>query len=126
MITREAINNAIAAHGKWKTRLRQAIEKGDIEFDIEKAGTDNNCDFGKWLYSESISPEEKKTDYYNRVKTLHAEFHRSIQAAANLLSTGKKAEALQTVNDLNGVFNKISVSLVLLLSEWRDSLFGRE
>jgi hypothetical protein len=78
MITKGAINNAIRAHGKWKTRLNDLINGNALDFDISKAGTDNNCEFGKWLYGDTIDENEKKSNFYIKVKELHTEFHKTV------------------------------------------------
>jgi hypothetical protein len=122
MITKESIDSAIRAHGNWKTRLKQSIENSNFDFDIYKASTDDNCEFGKWLYGDTITDEEKKSDYYNRVKILHADFHKSIKDIVKLIITGKKEDASRMYSDLNGKFNKISTALVLLLVEWENTL----
>ena len=82
MITKKAIDSAIQAHGKWKMRLKDMIEGKSPDFDIVKAGTDNNCEFGKWLYGDAIDDNDRKSGYYDKVKTLHADFHKSVKEVA--------------------------------------------
>ncbi len=122
MITKEAIDKAILAHGNWKKRLKESVENSAVSFDISRASTDNNCEFGKWLYGDTITDAEKTTGYYTRVKDLHAEFHRTIKDVADLIMAGKKDEAKNMITDFNGVYSRISTKLVLLLAEWEKSL----
>ena len=39
MINKEEIDKAIAAHGMWKTRLKQAIDTGEIDLPVETIRT---------------------------------------------------------------------------------------
>ena len=41
------IKSAIGAHGMWKVRLDQAIEKGSSEYTVAGVQVDNQCAFGK-------------------------------------------------------------------------------
>lgn len=50
MSVQEEISKAIAAHGQWKQKLRNAIETQECESTPSKVKMDNNCSFGKWLY----------------------------------------------------------------------------
>lgn len=122
MITKEIIDKAIQAHGRWKTRLREFVEGKTTDFDIIKAGTDNNCEFGKWIYSADLNETDKKSEFYLKVKSLHADFHKSIREVAELFISGKKTEALTMITDFNGAYNKISTRLILTLAEWEKTL----
>lgn len=51
------ITNAIAAHGKWKQRLIDAIENGNSEFTAQRLKVDNLCDFGNGFI---LYPPKKK------------------------------------------------------------------
>jgi len=55
----EEIERAIAAHGKWKADLRQAIQTGTIDTPVETIQMVNQCVFGKWLDSSSLTPTGK-------------------------------------------------------------------
>ncbi len=51
LLYKEEITKAIGMHGIWKLRLKQAIDLGSSEFSVEHISPDNECAFGKWLYS---------------------------------------------------------------------------
>jgi hypothetical protein len=122
MITKETIDKAILAHGKWKTRLNDFINGKAPDFDIAKAGTDNNCEFGKWIYGDTIDDNDKNSDYYNKVKILHTDFHKSVKEVAELVISGKKEDAKKMISDFSGSYSKISTKLILLLTEWDKAI----
>ena len=122
MVTKEIIDKAIQAHGRWKTRLGEFIDGKTPDFDIDKAGTDNNCDFGKWIYGDSIDENDRKSDFYIQVKALHTDFHKAVKEVADLVVLGKKEEAKKMITDFNGSYTKISTKLVLLLAQWEETL----
>lgn len=117
------INNAIAAHGRWKTHLRQAMETGKSERKAEAVRSDNLCEFGKWL--ETCSTADKATERWRRIRELHAEFHKEAARvlALALALAGRKSEAEATLA-LGSHFSKISADLTLALVAWKDSLQG--
>jgi len=118
----QQINNAIAAHGRWKAHLRQAIETGKSERKAEAVRSDKLCEFGKWL--EACSSAEKSTERWTRIRELHAEFHKEAARVLTLALAGRKSEAEATLV-LGSHFSKISADLTLALVAWRDSLQGR-
>jgi Chemoreceptor zinc-binding domain len=115
-ITQQDLDNAILAHAKWKNRLRTAIETGESEFTPGNVSPDNQCDFGKWLYS--LSPEEKKSNHWNNVKELHAHLHKvASQTLANALS-GNKQLALDALA-ANGEYTQVTSKLTKGVMEWK-------
>ncbi len=118
---KDEINKAILAHGTWKRRLLEYINGMTVDFDIDKAGTDNNCDFGKWLYGDTITEKDKQSEYYSKVKELHTEFHRIVKQVAVLVLAGKDDEAKKMIN-FNGDYTSISTRLILTLTEWDKSI----
>jgi hypothetical protein len=69
----EALDHAIAAHAKWKSQLREAIDTGKSEWAVRDVRTDNACEFGKWLSALPLS--QRLSERYPKVRALHAEFH---------------------------------------------------
>src|SRR5512144_870520 len=87
------LDAAIAAHGFWKSRLRQAIDTGTLAMSVDKIAADNVCDFGKWLMTNIVDARGKANPYYRTVKDLHAAFHRTAARVVQLALQGDKAEA---------------------------------
>lgn len=120
MNTLEAINTAIAAHGKWKDRLKQAIQDGTSAFQPTVVKTDNQCDFGKWLYHD-VTTEQQATAYFEKVKRLHAEFHVEAARVLELALNGDKLNA-EIGLGFGGQYAKISAALTSVLEQWHASV----
>jgi hypothetical protein len=106
---------ATGAHGMFKARLFEAIERGDLsEFASAKAGRDDLCVFGKWLHEE-IPVSLKLSAHFPRVQALHADFHKSVARALVLAERGKKAEAIDSVR-------QASTPLTIELMAWSREL----
>ena len=113
----EQVNSAVAAHGQWKARLRQAIATGTSEFDVRVVTQDNQCAFGKWLYGEGKSTFPSAA-YHEEIRGLHAEFHREAARVLGLAVSGKAKEATVAM-DPGSAFNKVSSGLVNRLTQLR-------
>ncbi len=117
---KEAIKKAIAAHGMWKTRLRNAMDTGRLETPVASIRVDNQCDFGKWLYGTSINPQLKLSEHYKKVKELHASFHQLAAKVAELILSGKKGEA-EKMMDMQGEYTTASEKLTKNMMDWHRS-----
>ncbi len=114
----EEINKAVAAHGMWKARLRQAIDAGKSDFSAAGVSVDNQCDFGKWLYS--LPADDHQSPHWQKVHDLHAKFHKEAARVLALALGGKKSEAdagLATGSQ----FAKISLELTGAMIAWKNS-----
>lgn len=117
MSLHDEISKAIGAHGMWKTRLNTAIATGKSEFMPEKVCVDNQCDFGKWLYGASLTGADKHDPHYEKVRTLHAEFHKLAANVLTLALEGKKEEAKKLVEP-SGRFAGLSAELTMAMMDW--------
>lgn len=115
MARSEEINKAIAAHSLWKVRLRQALETGSSEFTIDKVKTDNQCDFGKWLYSLPVA--ERQSADWKTVQQLHSKFHAEAGNILDLALKGKKKE-FEDAMMLGKDFAKLSSGLTTAMMTW--------
>lgn len=120
MSIQEEIKSAVAAHGMWKARLRNAIDKGVLEIPVATIKVDNQCAFGKWLYGASITQGVRSTKEYQSVKEAHAEFHRVAARVAELAQAGNKAEA-NAYMEMGGEFSKASVKLTRSMMDWEKA-----
>ncbi len=114
----EQINKAVAAHGMWKARLRQAIDAGKSDFTPAGVSVDNQCEFGKWLYS--LPAGEHQGSNWQKVHDLHAKFHREASRVLGLAVSGKKAEADEGLAT-GSPFAKISLELTGAMIEWKKA-----
>jgi methyl-accepting chemotaxis protein len=117
-VMQDAIYLALGAHGMWKDRLKKAIAAGASEFAVERVEKDNLCDFGRWLYSV---PAPDRDGMWERVRGLHADFHRTAAATLGDALSGRK-EAAQASLALGGDFAKSSRQLQSALLEWHKIL----
>jgi hypothetical protein len=118
-----SLDHAIAAHAKWKFRLRGAIRTGQSEWTVEKVRPDDLCDFGKWLNALPLADRMAKE--WREAKTLHARFH---IAAADVLESaiaGRKLEA-DTSMAPGGIFADVSTKLVRVITDWKKKVAGSE
>jgi hypothetical protein len=112
------IDKAIAAHTKWKTRLTEAIESGKLDTPLATVASDHQCDFGRWLYGNTIDGGHKDTTHYEEVKQLHASFHQAAARVAEMATAGKATDARKLMEP-SGDFTDRSVKLVRSLLAWK-------
>ncbi len=115
----EALTKAIGAHSAWKARLSKAIETGKSDTDPDRAGSDKECDFGKWLYS--LPSGERVGDRWKKVHDLHALFHKEAGAVLREALAGRKADAGKRLI-LGGSYFKASADLTQAMIEWKSSI----
>jgi len=119
MISKDAIEAALAAHAQWKKRLQDAIATGQSEFKADVVSRDNACQFGQWLYS--LSKEDTASNEFQTIKSLHADFHKTAGEILELALAGKKDEALKRLNP-GGSYGQVSGKLVLALNDWKSKV----
>jgi hypothetical protein len=113
------INAAIVAHDEWKARLQAAIESGSSEFQPETVRADDLCPFGQWI--QSAEPALQDSLHYERVRTLHAQFHEAAARVLALALSGRGPQALTSL-EFGSEFVRASVLLVDELEFWREEL----
>ncbi|WNO08659.1 CZB domain-containing protein [Teredinibacter sp. KSP-S5-2] len=120
MEVKEEIGKAITAHDHWKQKLRQAIDTGECESTPDRVKQDYNCSFGKWLH-QRIDENQKHSEYYEAVVSIHADFHKEAGKILELALTGQKEKA-NALMRLGGDFSTISTKLTTLMKEWQNIL----
>jgi hypothetical protein len=114
------INNAIGTHSLWKDRLRAAIETGTPSLAVERIAKDDDCEFGRWLYGQSIPESVRKTPDFEACRELHAEFHKAAGNVLRLAVSGNKAAALAALGG-DSKFANLSSALTLRMMQWAAS-----
>lgn len=117
MVSKEAIDAALAAHAQWKKRLQDAIETGQSSFQVENVRKDNACQFGQWLYA--LPDTDRRDALFMKVRELHAAFHRTAGEILHLALSGKKAESLKAM-EFGGPYGKATGDLILALQSWKQ------
>jgi len=115
----EEIKKAMGAHGAWKLRLRTAISVGRSDANPSQVKCDNLCEFGKWLYGQSIDGETKRGMPYQVIRRLHAEFHACASSVLELAIAGRKDQAITL---LEGEYTERSDKLVRAMTKWRGEI----
>jgi hypothetical protein len=119
METKEQITKGIGAHGMWKQRLVDAINTGVSEWTPAIVKQDNQCEFGKWLYS--CSAAEKQSPHYEKIRELHAQFHKEAAQILDLALTGKKQDAEARIA-ANSDYRNLSGNLTREMMAWKSEL----
>ena len=110
----ETIDAAILAHRNWVARFNTKRSGISTEvFDLNKAGDDSGCEFGKWLNSDSalqhLGPQS-----HARIKALHATFH---EIAGDLAGRLNRLDIDEGTQNLMYEFDNLSRQLVQLLMQ---------
>ena len=112
------IDRAIAAHARWKSLLRQAIEAGRSEWTAERVRPDDQCDFGRWLLARS--PAEKASAHFQTVRELHAKFHLEASRVLELALAGRGSEATAAMA-IGSPFAAVSSKLTTAMTAWKKA-----
>jgi hypothetical protein len=118
----EQVRSALVDHSFWKVRLAEAIHDRGSEFSPNVVGRDDQCAFGKWLYSET-DPALKNDGNYEDVRQSHAEFHRAAAEVLRLVQENRTAEARAAILPPSD-FVRASARLNLALTAWQIKVGG--
>jgi hypothetical protein len=119
MVTKDAIDSALTAHSAWKQRLVTAVATGTSDFKPPDVSIDNACQFGKWLYA--LPPHEMQSEHCQKVKALHADFHKSAGEILRLALTGRAEEAKKRLES-GGDYMATTGKLAIALQTWKSKL----
>lgn len=103
----DSIDKVIWAHSRWKTHLKQAIETGKCDFNVENSSNPHACEFGQWL--DSI--DGKNLPDYDTIVKLHNGFHREAANILDLALNGNAREATAKMQ-MGSKFNQLTAKLV--------------
>jgi Chemoreceptor zinc-binding domain len=108
---KQDIEDAIQAHGAWKTKFRDYLS-GKTAIDLDTVGESDCCKLGKWLEQEGRKLLPQKN--HEEICKLHAKFH---QAAAEVTRKIKQKDFAGARQHLapDGVFNLASRTLTTCL-----------
>ncbi len=99
-LTLEAIDHAIAAHGRWNIRLRCAIETGRTVFTPETTQAEK-CPMGALLSPTSVR--------HQTIREIHDDFHREVGRILTLAVRGRREEARAEL-EINPDFAMVSAA----------------
>lgn len=122
MINPEEFDKALQAHSAWKQRLRDSINSGELSVSKDAASRDNNCEFGKWLYSLDASAQAG--GHFTEVQKLHADFHKAVGKILDLAEKGNKLEAYNALST-GSEFATLSSKLSGAILNWKEVVLTR-
>lgn len=114
---KDKIEHAIHAHATWKFRLKQAITTGKTDTSVAVVSTDNACEFGKWLYGPTVTPEAKRSEFYLKAVKQHKDFHRAAGQVLEAAVGGRAADAEKAMGS-GGAFTVASAALTNTMTDW--------
>lgn len=117
--TREKITDMIGSHGMWKWRLKEAVDTGESEWKPEEIRADDRCEFGKWLYH--FPPTDRGNHHWEKVRTLHREFHLEAARILELVLAGEKKRAEDSLKH-RGCYTTTSSQLTLAMTQWASTI----
>ena len=110
------IEDAIAAHIKWKLRLTQFIDGTSTEkLESTTVCKDNVCVLGKWIYGEG--DKYKSLQQFGKLVNNHANFHRCAGEIVKKVESNDKTSAVQQLNSEFVVAAKETVNSLLVLQK---------
>jgi hypothetical protein len=121
MSLEDEIANATHDHQQWKVKLNTSIEGGVVHASASDIGKDDICAFGRWLYGSTIPKDARYDPHYIIVQFIHSKFHECAGKVVQLLSEGKKADALALMAS-DGEYTRISDQLMATMLKWKDSV----
>src|SRR3569832_2594347 len=116
MSTKDAITAGLAAHGMWKQRLIDASNTGKSTWSPATVKLDNQCEFGKWLYS--CSPQDRGSAHYAKIKELHSQFHQEAAMVLESALNGIKGAAEKAIG-ADSKYRELSSALSREMMEWQ-------
>jgi hypothetical protein len=106
-----------ASHVELSQRLREAINDGRADLEVESVKQDDQCSFGRWLSNQGEDGFLSGADYLE-LSALHAEVHEEAARILSFAISGQPAKAL-TAMDPGSTFSRASLRLMIVLTRAR-------
>ena len=111
------LTNAIKAHADWRSKLRQAAQKG-TQMDVATIGRDDCCELGKWLHGPGQSKCGSKPSFVSLISA-HQGFHKEAAKVAQTINQGSSEAAEKMLGSDTG-FSKASSEVTRLIVQLRN------
>ncbi len=121
MLELHPIDKAIAAHARWKSHLREAIDIGKSEFTVDGVRPDNTCEFGRWLAERPL--DQRLGEHFKTVGDLHSRFHIEASHVLEMALAGRREEA-RAAMAIGSQFASVSAKLTASMTVWKKALEG--
>jgi aerotaxis receptor len=89
------LDQAVAAHLQWKTKLRNAIDRGE-KLDVDTVCRDDRCPLGQWIHGEGRARWGHVPEFTKLLQE-HAAFHRTVGDVARQINAGQKEAATRAL-----------------------------
>ena len=109
------VTKAIATHGQWKIRLRQAVDTGKSEWTVDQVKVDDQCVLGQWIYGDAMK-RFAGDPLVQQVRDLHRQFHAEAANVLELALAGRRAEAAAQL-EMGSPYARLSAALVRALQQ---------
>lgn len=112
------LTNALAAHSKWKLKLKTAIKVGKHDQSVADVRRCDLCEFGKWIENEANFDASTQLGRPLRVtRRLHKEFHEAAAVVLDHAINGRDDKAQQI---MDGPYAERADRLSRALTLWRS------
>jgi hypothetical protein len=108
-----------AAHAKWKTNFRSAINRKE-ELDAPTISCDDRCELGRWIYSTGKGLFGHQP-LFQRLIDEHKQFHHCAGAVARTINQKQYQEALEMIA-AKSEFSAASSSVIGTLGRMKREL----
>ncbi|MBN8479941.1 MAG: PAS domain-containing protein [Burkholderiales bacterium] len=116
---RRFLDDAVAAHAKWKLRLHHYLKGAEPPPDPSEVRRDDACALGQWLCDEGDA--FAGTPEYAKLKTEHSAFHHCAADVVEHIRRGDRAGA-QAMLSGSGAFARQSTRVVQAIEAVRESV----
>ncbi len=102
-------DESVAAHTRWKARLRAALDGVVEALDPATVARDDACDLGRWIHGDG--DRYKALAEHQVLLAAHARFHQCAAEVVTKKALGMKAEA-ETLMANKGDFSRTSTETI--------------
>jgi hypothetical protein len=119
--TNTTLDNALAAHALWKTKLLAAVESGEV-LDVATIKRDDCCELGKWIYSDGKRTYGHKPEFLSLL-VKHKEFHVITGIVAGIVN-GKDFESAKAMMGGSSQFGSASMDVGMAIIRLKKATVG--
>lgn len=113
------LTDAVAAHMKWKTRLRLFLDGEGEKLNAATVAMDHACDLGKWIHGDG--KRYAHLPAFGELRGAHARFHRCAGDVVSKHAQGNKRGA-ERMLDAGGAFVEASTETVKAIMKLQKTL----
>ncbi len=115
----QQLTKALAAHNRWKLRLKTAITVGKFDQSVEDVQRCDICEFGKWIEGDEVPASLKGGKPYQVTRQLHREFHKAAAVVINHATNGRTDRAQEV---MEGAYAERTEKLTRAITRWRSEI----